>query len=263
MPEQTSIELWLVDLDSCAAALEAWERDARSLSEDDRRKADAIPEARERRRRLAAYTALRLLIERHAGAAVRGRAYRRSRAGKPSLDRGGVEFSLSHTEELAFIGLTRSVPIGVDLERVRPVKMSQARLHEIRAAGAGLAREPLPPHGPDRAFLQAWARLEAFTKARGQALSQTLAALGLRGGSRRAVPAPRIEVRARCLADAAGLVVCDARLPPGLHGAVAVGRGVRLPRVRVLPAGRSGLARVLARPALPLPVDRSGRPGQK
>ena len=204
MKQTSTIELWLVDLEKCAKPLEKIERVVPRLTADDLERADAISDPRERRHRLAAYTALRMLLERLAGSGVRGRPFVRTSGGKPRLDVGKAEFSLSHIDGLALIGVSSTHPLGVDLERVRPIKMAARRLAEISAIGAGLCDKPLPALGTERAFLQAWARLEAFTKARGRGLAQTLTDVGMRGrGQRRLSPAD-LEARARRLAHDAG-----------------------------------------------------------
>jgi 4'-phosphopantetheinyl transferase len=246
-----SVELWLVDLDACGPALQALEEAAPRLSAEDRERASRVPQPQEAARRLTAYIALRIAIERMAGAGVRGGAFERSPAGKPRLDGTFVQFSLSHTEDLALIGVTRAQPIGVDLEKVRSVRMDHRHMDAIRAAGAGLGREPLPGLSAERAFLQAWARLEAFTKARGDTLPKTLAATGVRGRSHGKTTLAEIEARARRLAHGAGLFVSDVRLPPGLHGAVATARALPFARAVSFPADRPALDRILAAGAGP------------
>ena len=86
MTQNNTIELWLVDL--------AKERDTRlkpssvrvpRLTADDLERADAITDRRERRDRMAAYTALRVLLERIAGSGVRGRPFVRRQAASRGL----------------------------------------------------------------------------------------------------------------------------------------------------------------------------------
>jgi 4'-phosphopantetheinyl transferase len=244
---EAMIELWLVDLEACSAALEALERDTPRLADDDRDRAGAVADARERRHRLAAYTALRVLLERAAGPGVRGKPLPRAPGGKPGLGESGVDYSLSHTQGLALVGVSRGTgSIGVDLERARPVKMSPRAYTEICAIGAGLGGRLLPGPGTDRAFLQAWARLEAFSKARGRGLARTLTDLGQRGTGRlRQLPPGQIEAAARRLALDAGFSVRDLGLPPGLHGALAAPRGVPPARPRAFPSDRPGIERLL------------------
>lgn len=244
----SAMELWLVDLEKCAEPLAWLERAVPRLTADDHDRAAAIADLRERRHRLAAHSALRILLERIAGPAVRGRVLVRPPGGKPWLEAGGAEFSLSHSDGLALIGVSSALPLGVDLERARPVRLAARRLAEISAVGAGLSDKPLPPLGAERAFLQAWARLEAFAKARGRGLAQTLADVGVRGMGHRALSPPEIEGRTRQIARTERIGVYDVELSPALHGAVGAPHGTRPPRPRPFPADASMIEQLLAHP---------------
>lgn len=239
-----SVELWLVDLSASAAALEALECETPRLADTESARAAAIADAAGRRQRLAAYAALRVLLERAAGPAVRRQPLARGPAGKPRLAGGGAEFSLSHTEGFALIGVAAVSPVGVDVERQRPLGMLQRRRDEICAVGSGLSGRLADPES-HAGLMQAWVRLEAFSKGRGRGVAQTLADLGLRGNRGLPVPPAHLEAEARRLARQAGLAVFDLELPPGLHGAAAVAVGVRLPGPRLFPADRAGLDRLL------------------
>jgi 4'-phosphopantetheinyl transferase len=243
-------ELWLVDLERAAPALEALESAEPRLSADDRARTGQIADPRERRDRLAAYVALRVALERVAGRQVRGVAFIRSPGGKPRLPESRVGFSLSHSDGFALVGVTRLGDIGVDLERARSVRVSAHRRRLLEAAGRGLVEAPSSQEDGGQAaqdaFLQAWSRLEAFAKARGRGLARVLADLGVRGDSGRAATPARIEAAARRVVGDAGLKVRDLRLPSGLHGAVALARTQPVPRVRVFPTDGPALARLLA-----------------
>ena len=97
-PAQPPIELWLVDLVRCASALDEIERAAPRLADDDRERAGALGDGSVRRERIAAYMAVRVLLERAVGAGMRRRPLVRDRGGAPRLADGGAWFSLSHTE---------------------------------------------------------------------------------------------------------------------------------------------------------------------
>ena len=247
-PVDADIELWLIDLTQCAPVLEALEQDIPRLAETDRERAGVIRDAGARRQRMAAYVALRVLLERAVGTGIRRQPLLHGAGGKPGLAGGEAQFSLSHIEGFALIGVAAANPIGVDLERTRPLKLPPRRREELCAAGAGLAGKRLPGTGTDRATIQAWVRLEAFTKARGRALARTLADLGLRGKARRPLPLADLETAARRLARRAGFDVFDLELPPGLQAAVAVPVGVGLPGLRLFPAHRAGAEQLLAAP---------------
>jgi 4'-phosphopantetheinyl transferase len=248
MPTRSDIEIWLVDLEKSAEALARLDGDARRLAADEYDRANAINDVRERRHRLATDTALRIVLERIAGPSVRGLPFARHPGRKPRLEPGGAEFSIAHIDGLALIGVSSKLPLGVDLERIRPVKMSSRRLAEISAIGAGLSDKPLPTLGTERTFLQAWTRLEAFAKARGRGLAQTLADVGVRGRERRAFSLAELEVRARKVAHDARITVHDLRLSPTLLGAVGAPHGVRPMRARAFPTDHAGIVQLLAKP---------------
>jgi 4'-phosphopantetheinyl transferase len=238
------VELWLVDLKRCAAALEDLERAIPRLSADETAPLQDANSERAPSQRRAAHIALRLAVERAAGAHVRGQELARGLTGKPYLADGSAEFSLSHTDGYALIAVSTSCPVGVDVEKARPLKMEKRHCERIIAAGAGLADKPLAGRPLERAFLQAWCRLEAYTKARGQSLARALADVGLKGRGRVPLTLDEIEARARRLVRAAGLKVGDVQMPCGLYGAIAAGRHAVIPRPVAFPAERAGLERL-------------------
>jgi 4'-phosphopantetheinyl transferase len=238
-------EIWLVDVERSGPALAELERDARRLTPDDRRRANSLKDPRDRRERLAALTALRLLLERFTDPHSARQPFVTGPAGKPALPGGMLQFSLSHVEGHALIGLTRSGAIGVDLERDRPLRLSERRRAEIIAAAKGLAGKPLAGASSDAGFLQAWCRLEAFAKAHGGGIGRTLADLGLRSGAPRT--SADIEVTAGRSARDAGLIVRDVSLAAGLYAAIALQKAARL-QPQMLPADRIGLERLRTAP---------------
>ncbi len=247
MSDSAPIELWLVDLEACADALDAMERATPRLSKDDRKRAEAIAEPRECRHRLAAYTALRVLLERMAGPQVRGISLTRAPGGKPGLDDGHAEFSLSHTQGLALIAVGSSGPLGIDLEPRRIVRMSPRAALEICAIATGLGGRLAAAPGSNRAVLQAWTRLEAFAKARGLGVARTLTELGQRGRGRlQALSSAELEIAARRQARTCSLSVRDLRLGPSLHAALAAPLGLRHGRVRRFPPHRPEIDALLA-----------------
>jgi len=96
--------------------------------------------------------------------------------GKPVLAGGGPEHSVAHSGDLVAVAVARA-PVGVDVEqldaRPRPLggdgdPEALARLVLSAAEQAALAR--VAPAGRARAFLVAWTRKEAVTKATGDGL---------------------------------------------------------------------------------------------
>jgi 4'-phosphopantetheinyl transferase len=84
--------------------------------------------------------------------------------GKPRLagDQAWLRFNLSHSGEVALVGVARDVEVGIDVERIRPVP-------EMRAiARRWLGRDDLADPAE---FFRAWTRHEAMLKALGVGLS--------------------------------------------------------------------------------------------
>ena len=246
------MELWLVDLDAAAPALEALERDVPRLSADDRERAGRLSDPRERRHRLAAYTALRVVLERWGGAQVRGQRFIRSarRQAAPGHGRPGLQLVAYRRA-----GADRRRPVGGHRRRSR----GEARSGHVAAPPGGDPGRRGGARGPaagdadsDAAVLQAWCRLEACAKARGQGVARLLSELGLRETRGRQLALADIEGAARRLVREAGLAVRDVKLPPGLHGAVAYAGSGAAPRLRRFPAERAAIARLL-RPARAAP----------
>jgi 4'-phosphopantetheinyl transferase len=96
--------------------------------------------------------------------------------GKPSL-RGGdpsFHFNLAHCDDLAVLAVTRAAEVGVDVERVRPLKDADdiADRFFSRTESAGL--KALAPAEKPSAFFNLWTRKEAWLKATGEGLSDSL-----------------------------------------------------------------------------------------
>src|SRR5690348_5821910 len=96
----------------------------------------------------------------------------RGPAGKPLVDADGdIQFSLSHCRDVALIAFSHRVPVGIDVERVRPLadwkQIADRYLHpgERMELMALSEKERLP------AFFRCWTRKEAVAKALGLGLS--------------------------------------------------------------------------------------------
>jgi phosphopantetheinyl transferase len=243
-------ELWLVDLEAAAPALEALERETPRLRPEDRARTQRVADTRERRHRLAAYATLRILAERIAGPAIRGRSLLRHPSGKPHLGPDAPAFSLAHVDGLALIAIAPAGHIGVDLERPRQLHLSARRREEILAVGAGLSTPRLHARSDDDALLHAWCRLEAFAKAHGGGISHLLSEIGIRGRDGRQLAPARIEAAARRLAERDGLHIADLAMPPGLFAAIAAADRPRALRPEPFPADAHAIDLLaMARPA--------------
>jgi 4'-phosphopantetheinyl transferase len=97
--------------------------------------------------------------------------------GKPVISGGGdLEHSVAHSGDLVAVAVART-PVGVDVEQLdgRPRQLgggdpgALARL--VLADAERVALAAVPPAARSRAFLVAWTRKEAVTKAKGDGLA--------------------------------------------------------------------------------------------
>jgi 4'-phosphopantetheinyl transferase len=96
--------------------------------------------------------------------------------GKPVIESGGIEHSVTHAGDLVAVAVA-GAPVGVDVEQLdrgsRPLggdgdPESLARL--VMSAAEQATLSAVPPGDRARAFLVAWTRKEAVTKATGDGL---------------------------------------------------------------------------------------------
>lgn len=104
-----------------------------------------------------------------------GRDEGRSISYKPQIGPHTLHFNLSHSAEIAVLGVTRVGEIGVDVEFIRPVdRMDElvARFFSIRETESF---KPVPIADKPGAFFNLWTRKEAWLKATGEGITGSLA----------------------------------------------------------------------------------------
>ncbi len=157
------LHLWTIPLQSvCSDA-------SNPLSADERERALRFRQEADRRRFIAARSALRSILAHYLACPPAAVTFRYNRHGKPGLavphDR--LQFNLSHAGDLALLAVSRDNPLGIDLEPL-PVLRGRAALAERvfgRPFAEALAR--LPEAEREFRFLKAWTALEARCKALG------------------------------------------------------------------------------------------------
>lgn len=243
------LDVWLADLRALQTPLA--DLDARDplLAPDERAPASAsapVPISASLDR-LTARRALRLLIERTFGPQYREIPLVRGPRGKPRLEGLPGDFSVSHANGFALIGLGPVARLGLDLEFTRVVHLSDPRRAAIEAAAHTLAPGVVLPDDPERRFLQAWTRLEAVAKATGFGIGRTLSALGVWGGEPPSTPGHPLGERP----ELDGLTTVD--LQPGHGGIAALAvslEGGPAPSIHRLPADLAALAALRAGAAI-------------
>lgn len=99
--------------------------------------------------------------------------------GKPSLKGDGgagpdIDFNVSDSAGHFLMGVTLGAPLGVDVERVRPVPDLEHIAKRFFAPAEAAHLMSLPAGQRERAFLECWTRKEAFVKAVGSGLQLPL-----------------------------------------------------------------------------------------
>ena len=174
---------------------------AAQLSVDERERAARFHFERDRRRYVVTRGRLRQLLARELGVRPAEVLFDYGVHGKPSL--GGrfvaspVSFNVSHSQDLALIGITAGIDVGVDIEALRALADEEqlARRHFSTAEFAEY--QVVDTAARQRAFFCCWTRKEALVKALGQGLSYPLDAFDVSVD-------PASEPRLRRMNDLAG-----------------------------------------------------------
>jgi 4'-phosphopantetheinyl transferase len=151
--------VWLVSLERDAPVV---------LSPDEAVRAARFRFETDRIRWSRARSALRVILAGCTGVDARSIVFELGPNGKPSIGgrdlSDGIEFNLSHSGEWAMVAVTRGVPVGIDLERIRENV-------DIASLLDKLGEKDLPAGTPTDLY-RIWTRREALAKAAGGVIWQ-------------------------------------------------------------------------------------------
>jgi 4'-phosphopantetheinyl transferase len=145
------------------------------ISEDEQKRAGRFHFERDRRRFVVARGILRSVLAQYLKLRPEDVQFRYEVAGKPYLACSGNEpqlhFNVSHSHELALIGLCLDHRVGIDIEFKNPDRatLDLARHFFAPEEVAALAR--LPVEAQCDAFFAVWTMKEAYIKGRGEGVS--------------------------------------------------------------------------------------------
>jgi 4'-phosphopantetheinyl transferase len=95
--------------------------------------------------------------------------------GKPALaSPAAIEFNVTHSDGLAAFALTAGCPVGIDLERIRPLASMEEIAYRFFSGEEATDLQSLPARERERAFFCCWTRKEAYVKAIGKGLCEAL-----------------------------------------------------------------------------------------
>jgi len=220
-PAAGEARIWASELEPGAAAVD---RLVPLLSPDEQERAARFHFRRDAMRWIVARATLREILGGCLGADPRAVVFSYGPKGKPALAaRAGeldLQFSLAHSAHLAVYAVTVGCPVGVDVERLRPVpdmnRIAERTFSRQECTALGGLPAALRPAG----FFNCWTRKEAYIKAVGLGLSYPLDrfSVSLTPGE----PA-RLEAVEADPAHAEGWMMAALAPRSGFVGAVVVG----------------------------------------
>ncbi|WP_251095845.1 4'-phosphopantetheinyl transferase superfamily protein [Streptomyces sp. Caat 7-52] len=187
---------------------------------------------RYRRARATARRVGRQLVTAYTSCPPDRQAWERDDRGRPLLvDPGGLHVSLSHAEAVVAAALSWDAPVGVDVERLRPLADRGALARTALSETERQAVDELPEPLRDAQLLRFWTRKEAVAKALGTGLATNLRGIVTTAhGAVVSLPAECGDVSAWSLTDVPvrdDVIACVTVRAPGVRV---------LPRTLALPA---------------------------
>lgn len=169
-PSPGEVHVWRVLL---TAQAESYAGLMETLSVDERQRARRYVRARDSERFVTTRGILRELLGWYLGEDPAALRFTYGDHGKPILaepDHRWLRFNVSHSDELAIVGIATEAEIGVDVERIREeIDVNALAAHALDPAYASsLPREVAVRR---RAFFAHWTQQEAYWKALGCGLS--------------------------------------------------------------------------------------------
>jgi 4'-phosphopantetheinyl transferase len=216
--DDSEVHAWRVSLSLAAPEIGALRS---RLSRDELARADAFQFEHHRDGFIAAHAALREILGRYLGAAPDRLELAYNAYGKPELpaaSAGGIQFNLAHSGAWALVAVSRFRPVGIDLERVRPLRDIDQLARNTFSARELASYEALPQEGRQLGFFACWTRKEAMIKAWGVGLSIPLHAFDV--SVEPGVPAKLLGTRLEAC-DAHAWRLEDLRPAAGYIGALA------------------------------------------
>lgn len=144
------------------------------LSNDEKERAQRFFFQRDRERFVAGRGVLRTLLGRYTRVRPEALHFSYSEYGKPFLEAQenfeNITFNISHSRDLALLGVARGRAIGVDIECSRPDVLDEDIAERFFSPHEVAALHSLPRRQQEKAFFNCWTRKEAYLKARGEGL---------------------------------------------------------------------------------------------
>ncbi len=165
-PAARQLHLWRIDLSETDEELES------VLSEDEQARARRFHHPRDRTRFIKARGAMRLLLGCYLATAPEALVFVYGPRGKPFIASPAsvLTFNISHTGDMALLGISREAAIGIDLERVREKPNFHAIARRVFGPAVQQQLSQLEGAALAEAFFRHWTEHEARMKAVGNGI---------------------------------------------------------------------------------------------
>lgn len=167
----SKVHIWLANLD---ISTEKVTRLSKFLSADEQIRADRFKFEKNRNHFIAARGILRMIASAYLSVPADRLQFAYSSRGKPSFQSDSLQFNLSHSHNLALYGFTKDNQIGVDLEYLRPMPDAAKIAQRFFSPQEYQWINSLSDRAQQKAFFQCWTAKEAYLKATGEGISNSL-----------------------------------------------------------------------------------------
>ncbi len=136
----------------------------------------------DRQRVRAAWTTQRRILAQYLKCAPRDVPLERDPSGRPFLRMGApiLRHSMAHSEDWMMLAVSRSVPVGVDLERIDPSIDADRIAARFFPVDEAAELSSLPKSQRAAAFFRAWTEKEAYLKGTGGGVPSRLRSVHIR-----------------------------------------------------------------------------------
>lgn len=174
------VHVWRANLDLPTAEINQL---ATFLSTDEIARANKFRFPKHQKRFIAARGILRKLLGNYLQISADNLEFAYSDRGKPrlaaSMSDSSLQFNISHSHEYALYGFTHHHPIGVDLEYLREMKDAAKMAERFFSPTEFKLLASLTSEQQQRVFFKLWTAKEAYLKAIGTGLADSLASVDI------------------------------------------------------------------------------------
>lgn len=171
MNVDNNFHLWEIPLDISGINLNHW---IQRLSSEEKKVAMRFQFEKHRRRYIISHVAMREIVSDYLNVSSSEVIVHVGEHGKPYLENNPLYFNLSHSHEMALLGLSFHGNVGVDIEYLNP-KINFMNIAERYFTPEEVKQlKDIPPETRYQHFYLCWSAKEAYLKAKGIGIANHL-----------------------------------------------------------------------------------------